>query len=118
MISFNQMVKYSENKIDNIFQSLADATRRDIILRIIQKELGVTEIASAYKMSLPAISKHLKVLEQADLIMGEKRGRERYYLANPKALLEIQKYIEFYTRFWNKQFDKLDDFLKREKVKK
>ena len=112
------MVKYSEKQIDSLFQSLADSTRRDIILRIIQKELGVTEIAKPYKISLPAVSKHLKVLESADLVVRKKRGRQRYYIANPKALLEIQKYIEFYTKFWNKQFDKLEDFLKEKKVKK
>lgn len=112
------MVKYSANQMDDIFQSLADSTRRDILHRIIQSELRVSEIASVYDMSLPAVSKHLKVLEQADLVSFEKKGREKVYTVNPRAILEIQKYIEFYTKFWNKSFDNLEKFLKREKVKR
>ena len=112
------MVKYSTNQIDSIFQSLADSTRRDILLRILNKELDVTEIASKYKMSLPAVSKHLKVLEKADLVIYKKEGREHYYKANPRALLEIQKYIDYYTKFWNDKLDNLEKFLKRKRVGK
>ncbi len=106
------MVKYSERQIDSMFHSLADSTRRDIISRIIREELRVGEIASNYKMSLPAVSKHLKVLERADLVLYEKSGREKIYSANPRALLEIQKYIEFYTKFWNKHLDNVEEYLK------
>lgn len=107
------MVKYTGQQIDNIFQSLSDSTRRDILHRIIQKELDVTEIASHYKISLPAVSKHLKVLENADLVKYEKKGRKRIYTANPKAILEIQRYIDYYTKYWNDKFDNLEKYLNK-----
>lgn len=112
------MVKYSEEQIDSLFQSLSDPTRRDILLRTSQKELDVTEIASHYKISLPAISKHLKVLGKADLVVNRKKGRERYYRANPKAILEVQRYIDYYTKYWNDRFDNLESYLSEENLKK
>lgn len=102
------MVKYSEEHINEIFSGLADPTRRDIIHRLVQKELDVTEIAGAYKMSMPAVSKHLKILKNADLVSERKEGRMRFYWANPKAIMEIQRYIDFYTKFWSDKFDKLN----------
>jgi len=107
------MVKYNDAQIDNIFQGLSDSTRRDILSRIIQKELDVTEIASHYKMSLPAVSKHLKVLENADLVVNKKKGRARLYSANPKTLIEIQRYIDYYTKYWNDKFDNLEKYLNK-----
>lgn len=112
------MVKYSEQQIDLIFQSLADPTRRDILHRIIQQELNVGDIASSYKISLPAVSKHLRVLEKADLVTQRKEGRDKFFTANPRALLEIQKYIEFYTKFWNERFNSVEKLLKERRDKK
>ena len=66
------MVKYSDEHINGIFSGLADPTRRDIIHRLVQKELNASEIASGYKISMPAVSKHLKVLKSADLVSERK----------------------------------------------
>ena len=111
------MVKYSEEQINDIFSGLADPTRRDIIHRLIQKELAVSEIAGEYKISMPAVSKHLRVLEKAELVFYTKKGREKIYGANPKAILEIQRYIDFYTRFWSDKFDKLADYFEKKERK-
>jgi DNA-binding transcriptional ArsR family regulator len=112
------MVKYSETQINSIFQSLADPTRRDILTRITRRELNVSRIAKNYKMSLPAISKHLRVLENAELVIKRQEGRDRIYTVNPRALLEIQRYIEFYTKFWDIRFNKIENMLKQKGVKK
>ena len=111
------MVKYNDNQIDQIFQSLADSTRRDILNRVSKEKLDVTQIASKYEMSLPAVSKHLRVLESAELIEYKKKGREKIYTANPRTLLEIQKYIDYYTKYWNDRFDNLENYLKHKKQK-
>ena len=108
------MVKYSEEQINDIFSGLADPTRRDIVHRLIQKELAVSEIAGEYKISMPAVSKHLRVLEKAELVFYTRIGREKFYGVSPKAILEIQRYIDFYTRFWSDKFDKIDGHLEKQ----
>lgn len=117
------MVKYQrtaskENKyMDLVFGALNDSTRREILERVSkEKRLTVTEIASPYVtekvMSLPAISKHIKILGQSGLIDIKAEGRARVVIANPRAILKIQKYLEFYTKFWNKQLDSLGDYFR------
>jgi DNA-binding transcriptional ArsR family regulator len=123
------MVKYSRqhNKdsrnIDLMFGALADDTRREILFRLSkEKELNISDIASPYIkekiMSFPAISKHIKKLEQSGLIKIKIDGRTRIVTANPKAILRIQQYISFYTKFWNTRLDNLEKFLKESKVRK
>ena len=124
MILFNQMVKYQQQNnteskyMDLVFGALSDETRREILKRLSkEKRLTVTQIASPYIseniMSLPAVSKHIKILGQSGLINIKAEGRARIIVANPKAMLKIQKYIEFYTKFWNKQFDELEKFFEK-----
>jgi len=104
--------------MDMAFGALNDSTRREILERLSQeKRLTVTEIASPYikekKMSLPAVSKHIKILHQSALIDIKTEGRMRVVIANPKAFLKIQKYIDYYVKFWNTHMDHMEEYLKK-----
>lgn len=108
------MVNYQISRptqTDLIFSSLADPTRREILVRLASRPHTVSEIAKPYKISMPAISKHLKVLEKAKLIKREKQGREHTIFLRPEKLKTVEEYISFYRKFWNTQFDLLEVFL-------
>ncbi|SRR6266487_5701139 len=99
------------NQLDRTFAALADPTRRAILARLAGGESSVTELAAPFEMSLPAVSKHLKVLERAGLIA---RGRERQWRparleAGP--LRDVSEWIEGYRRFWEESYDRLDGYL-------
>ena len=99
------------NQLDRTFSALADPTRRAIIARLAGGEASVTELATPFRMSLPAVSKHLKVLERAGLIA---RGRDRQLRpakleAGP--LKEAAEWVERYRRFWEESYDRLDEYL-------
>jgi DNA-binding transcriptional ArsR family regulator len=112
------MVKYMQQahveEINLIFHSLADPTRRRILERLTTTDLTVTEIAEPYEMSLPAISKHLKILEHAKLIGRKKQGREYQIHLEPQTLKTVIEYISFYEAFWNNKLTQLEEFLKKE----
>ncbi len=110
MISFNHMVEYAL-KLDSIFGSLADATRRDILKRVAKKELSVSEIAKSYSISLAAVSKHLGVLERAKLIVKHCRGKQHYAQLAPIALKDASLYLERYRAMWENRFDALEHYL-------
>ena len=98
-------------RLDSTFAALADPTRRAILARLVGGEASVKELAEPFEMSLPAISKHLKVLERAGLIS---RGRERQWRparleAGP--LKEVAEWTEAYRRFWEESYDRLDEYL-------
>ena len=100
-----------EDHLSTTFAALADPTRRAILARLALGETSVTELAEPFEMGLPAISKHLKVLERAGLIA---RGREAQYRpcrleATP--LKDIAHWIDYYRRFWEESFDRLDAYL-------
>jgi DNA-binding transcriptional ArsR family regulator len=102
--------------LDATFAALADPTRRAILARLAEggddAVVSVTELAAPFEMSLPAISKHLKVLERAGLII---RGRDAQYRPcrlDARPLQEVSVYLEKYRRFWEDSFDRLDDYLK------
>ena len=110
----NHYVKRMTNadRLSTTFAALADPTRRAILARLSRGEATVTELAEPFDMSMPAISKHLKVLERAGLI---ERGREAQWRpcrlrAGP--LREADDWIEQYRRFWEESFDKLDEYLR------
>ncbi len=107
------MVEYTIS-LDAVFGSLADPTRRDILQRLLDGELTVSEIALPYDMSLAAISKHLKILERAALIIKRKVGKERVVGVRPGAFAEANQYIASYQRLWEERFDRLDTLLKEE----
>ncbi len=106
------MVNYSEQTLDATFGALADPTRRAILARLASGEATVSELAQPFEMSLPAVSKHLGVLEEAGLLMRAKDGRIRRcsLLAGP--MREASDWISDYRRFWEDRFDALADYLK------
>jgi len=104
--------------LDHTFSALSDPTRRAILARLAQGEATVGELAEPFDISLPAISRHLKVLEQASLISNERHGKHRRCRLRPEALAGAADWLEFYRRFWSGSFDRLDAHLKRQKKEK
>jgi DNA-binding transcriptional ArsR family regulator len=105
------MVNYALS-LDSVFGSLADPTRRDILQRLRLGELNVSEVAEPYAMSLPAISKHLKILEQARLVRRRKHGKERIVALDPVAVQQAAEYFRQYEQMWHERLDRLDEYLK------
>jgi DNA-binding transcriptional ArsR family regulator len=93
------------------FSALADPTRRSILARLARGEASVTELASPFKMSLPAISKHLQVLERAGLIARGREAQWRPCRLEPEALKTVADWVEEYREFWEERFDRLDAYL-------
>ena len=93
------------------FAALADPTRRAILARLIEGEAAVTELAAPFEMSLPAVSKHLKVLERARLIERSRHAQWRPCRLAPEPLREVADWVEHYRRFWEERLDRLDDYL-------
>jgi len=110
------MVEYALN-LNSIFGSLSDPTRRDILRRVATSELSVGQIAEPYDVSLAAISKHLKVLEQARLVIKRKRGNEHVVSLAPQALADVDAYLSQYRQFWEGRFEALDLVLEQEQGK-
>jgi DNA-binding transcriptional ArsR family regulator len=107
------MVEYTLS-LDTVFYSLSDPTRRDILQRVADQELTVSDIALPYDMSLAAISKHLKVLEKAKLIIKRKEGKKHMVTIAPHALRSADEYLEQYRQMWQSRFDKLEMLLNEE----
>jgi DNA-binding transcriptional ArsR family regulator len=99
--------------LDLLFGALADATRRDIVERLALGESTVTELAAPYPISLPAISRHLKVLERASIITRSQDGRWRSARLTPSSLASAAKWLALQERLWAERFDRLDDHLAR-----
>jgi DNA-binding transcriptional ArsR family regulator len=93
------------------FGALADPTRRAILARLSKGEATVTELAEPFAMSLPAISRHLKVLERAGLISRGRDAQWRPCRLEPEALRRVDDWLDSYRRFWSGSFDRLDDYL-------
>jgi len=108
------MVKSAAARLDSVFHALADPTRRQILRGLASSEKTVGEIARPHKMSLAAVSKHLKVLESAELIARERRGSFQIVKLKPKSLKPAEEWIAFYSRYWNQKFDKLEQYLEGE----
>ncbi len=104
-------------RLDVTFATLADPTRRAILARLASGEASVKELAEPFKMSQPAISKHLKVLERAGLISRGRDAQRRPSRIEARPLAEAADYIERYRRLWEEAFDRLDDYLKELKEK-
>ena len=103
--------------LDRTMMALADPTRRAILHRLSKGEARVTEIASPFDMSLNAVSKHILILERADLIRRRIEGRDHYLSVNTKPLNEAGEWIEKYRRMWEQRLDRLDDYLKELQAK-
>ncbi|MBA3552882.1 MAG: winged helix-turn-helix transcriptional regulator [Actinobacteria bacterium] len=99
------------DQLDRTFAALADPTRRAILARLAAGRASVTELAEPFAMTLPAVSKHLKVLERAGLVA---RGRERQWRParlEARPLKEVAEWTERYRRFWEESYDRLDEYL-------
>jgi DNA-binding transcriptional ArsR family regulator len=94
------------------FAALADPTRRAILARLALGEKSVLELAKPFEMSLPAVSKHLKVLEKAGLIARGREAQWRPCRIEPRALKGVNDWLEDYRRLWEERFDRLDDYLR------
>ena len=104
------MIKLS---LDTAFSALSDPTRRAILARLALGETSVMELAKPFAMTLPAVSKHLKVLERAGLIARSREAQWRPCRIEPRALKDIDDWLQHYRRFYDESFDRLDDYLKR-----
>lgn len=100
------------DRLSATFSALADPTRRAILARLALGESSVGELAEPFDISLPAISKHLKVLEHAGLITRSREAQWRPCRLEPEALMGVDNWLEEYRRLWNERFDRLDDYLK------
>src|SRR5689334_1311233 len=98
---------------DATFFALADPTRRAILARLARGEAGVKELAEPFAMSLPAVSKHLKVLEKAGLISRGREAQWRPCRLQPEPLRDLADWLENYRRFWDESLDRLDAYLKK-----
>lgn len=107
----------STDHLSNTFAALADPTRRAILARLISGEASVTQLSEPFDMSLPAISKHLKVLERAGLIARGREAQWRPCRLDAGPLKEVADWTEDYRRFWTETFDRLDDYLQELKKK-
>jgi DNA-binding transcriptional ArsR family regulator len=106
------MVNYIGTLLDSTFAALSDATRRGILARLArQGETSVSELAAPYKMSLPAVSKHLRVLEQAGLVSRQKDGRVHRCRLRAEPMKDAAAWIEHYRQFWETQLDSLARYL-------
>ncbi len=101
----------SSDRLNLVFAALADPTRRAILARLALGEASVTELAKPFEMSLPAISKHLKVLERAGLIARGRDAQWRPCRLEAGPLREVVDWMRQYRRFWDESFDRLDEYL-------
>ena len=99
------------------FAALADPTRRAILGRLASGEKSVTELAEPFDISMPAISKHLKVLERAGLIARGREAQWRPCRLEAKPLKDVANWVEHYRKFWDESFDRLDAYLKQLQAK-
>ena len=100
------------DRLDRTFAALADPTRRAILARLAAGEASVTELAEPFEMSLPAVSKHLKVLERAGLIARSRERQWRPSRLEAGPLKEVAEWTEGYRRFWEESYDRLDEYLR------
>lgn len=103
----------SPDRLSSTFAALADPTRRAILARLALGEASVTELAEPFEMSMPAVSKHLKVLERAGLVARGRAAQWRPCRLEAAPLKEVARWIEHYRRFWEQSFDRLDDYLRK-----
>ena len=99
------------DRLSSTFHALADPTRRAILARLALGEVSVGELAEPFDMSLPAVSKHLKVLEGAGLISRSRDAQYRPCRLEPQALKSVDAWLEEYRRLWEQRLDRLEDYL-------
>jgi DNA-binding transcriptional ArsR family regulator len=111
------MANNTDDQITSTFAALADPTRRAILSRLALGGTSVTELAAPFEMSMPAVSRHLKVLERAGLISRGREAQWRPCKLNAKPLKEAAEWLEEYRQFWEQSFDRLEEYLKTMQAK-
>jgi DNA-binding transcriptional ArsR family regulator len=106
------------DRLSNTFAALADPTRRAILARLVTGEASVTELAAPFQMTMPAVSKHLKVLERAGLIARGREAQWRPCRIEGEPLRDVAEWMEPYRRFWDERFERLDEYLQEMKKEK
>ncbi|WP_040952787.1 ArsR/SmtB family transcription factor [Gorillibacterium massiliense] len=101
----------------DVFQAIADPTRREVLLMLIDKELPISEITAHFPISRTAVVKHLLVLENARLISGRKAGREKRYRMNPEPLAEVSQWLAYAERFWSNKLSMLQHLVEHDDKK-
>ena len=112
------MVELKNVSLNQTYAAIAHPTRRAILVRLMQSEARVTELAEPFDISLNAISKHLRVLERAQLVRRRIKGRDHYLSVNIEPLQEAAKWIETYQKFWEERVDALETFLIKKRIQK
>jgi DNA-binding transcriptional ArsR family regulator len=102
---------FDADQLDAVFSALADPTRRAIVARLAQGETSVKELAKPFKISGPAVTKHLKVLQNAGLIARSRRAQQRPCRLVPRPLQEANYWVEQYRKLWENRLDRLEDYL-------
>jgi len=102
----------------DVFQAIADPTRRQIINMIAHKQLNIDAVAENFDVSRPAISKHIKILTECGLVVIRQQGRERFCEARLEKLNEVSDWVEQYRKFWNTRLDALESYLTELQAKK
>jgi DNA-binding transcriptional ArsR family regulator len=100
--------------LDNLFGSLADPIRRDILLRLINAQYTVSQIAKRYDITFAAVAKHLTVLEKAKLVRKQKRGRQQVVSIAPEAMKDASYYLKRYETLWSNRFAEIDNLLEED----
>lgn len=108
------MVNIQTAELDLIFYALSDGTRRKILQMIGEKTRTITELADPFRMSLAAVSKHIKVLERAKLLKRTREGRIHHCALDPKSLATAEEAIQYYRKFWTNRLDDLERYLENE----
>jgi DNA-binding transcriptional ArsR family regulator len=102
----------------DVFQAIADPTRRQIIEMVARRSLNVNEIAENFEVSRQAVSLHVKILIECGLVVIKKRGRERYCEAKLEQLNDVADWVDYCKQFWSTQFNSLEKYLKKEQISK
>ncbi len=111
------MAKAYTSRLDRVFAALSDPTRRGIIAQLREEEMSVLELAESFDMSFQAISKHLKVLDKAELLHRRKEGRYQWCKFNSEPMADAVKWMSFHYDFWKESFNSLEQFLDQLKEK-
>lgn len=101
----------------DVFQAIADPTRREIIDLLAGRSLPVNEIADNFEISRPAVSKHIKILNECGVVIIRKKGRKRYCRTDPRKIREVAEWADRYRKFWTERLDMLEDLLNEEDEK-
>ena len=116
MVEYPQLIDSPE--LDGVFHALSDSTRRSILRGIAGSPKTVSQIAKPFQMSLAAVSKHLKVLERANLIARRKQGSFQYVRTNARPMKRAQRWLSYYEQFWNERLDQFEQYFNDKKTTK